>query len=571
MRWLTSLRRAQSGRTEDGTIVVEGTLKSNGRPTRNRIIMMMAVFFAMYGAIAARLTYFGLLEPDDGNGPAVHIQASRPDIIDRNGEVLATDIKTASLYAEPRRIVDVDEALEKLTTVLPDLDQEQTYHKLRSDAGFVWLRRQLTPRQEAEIMALGIPGIGFRTEKRRFYPGGALASHVLGLVDIDNKGIAGIEKYIDSLGLADLRATGLATPDDLKPFQLSMDVRVQHVVHDELSRAMERYQAIAAGAVVMDARTGEVVAMVSLPDFDPNNPVNAHEPTRLNRMSGGVFEMGSTFKSFTIAMAMDIGSVGLNDTFDASRPLHVGKYTIRDFHGKGRVLTVPEVFIYSSNIGTARMAETVSIEDHRAFFKRIGLLDRMKTELPEVAAPTEPAEWKRLNRITISFGHGVATTPLQTAMSAAAVINGGILHQPTFLPRSIEQANATGERVLQESTSQAMRYLFRLNVEKGSGKRADVPGYFVGGKTGTAEKVVNGRYSSDKRFNAFLAAFPVNDPQYVVLVILDEPKPEKGGFGATAGLNAAPTVGNIIRRAAPLLGVMPEFGHESAALLVSLH
>jgi len=240
MRWLTSLRRAQSGRTEDGTIVVEGTLKSNGRPTRNRIIMMMAVFFAMYGAIAARLTYFGLLEPDDGNGPAVHIQASRPDIIDRNGEVLATDIKTASLYAEPRRIVDVDEALEKLTAVLPDLDQEQTYHKLRSDAGFVWLRRQLTPRQEAEIMALGIPGIGFRTEKRRFYPGGALASHVLGLVDIDNKGIAGIEKYIDSLGLADLRATGLATPDDLKPFQLSMDVRVQHVVHDELSRAMER-------------------------------------------------------------------------------------------------------------------------------------------------------------------------------------------------------------------------------------------------------------------------------------------------------------------------------------------
>jgi cell division protein FtsI (penicillin-binding protein 3) len=555
----------------DPAIVVEGARKSTGGRARNRMLMTMAVFFGMYGLIGVRLAYFGMLDPAAEGGPAVHIQASRPDIVDRNGEVLATDIKTASLFAEPRRIVDVDEALEKLSSVLPDLDYEQTYHKLKSEAGFVWLRRQLTPRQEADIMALGIPGIGFRTEKRRFYPGGALASHVLGLVDVDNKGIAGMEKYIDSQGLADLRASGLATADDLKPFKLSLDVRVQHVVHDELTQAMDRYHAIAAGAVVMSAKTGEVLAMVSLPDYDPNNPFNAHEKDRLNRMSGGVFEMGSTFKGFTTAMAMDVGSVTLNDTFDASRPLHVGRYTIHDFHGKGRVLTVPEIFIFSSNIGTARMAETVPIEDHRAFFRRIGLLTRMKTELPEVAKPEEPAEWKRINRITISFGHGVATTPLQTAMAAGAVIDGGVLHNPTFLPRSLEEAARTGERVMKESTSRAMRYLFRLNVEKGSGRSANVPGYFVGGKTGTAEKVVKGRYSNDKRFNAFLAAFPVDDPQYVVLVILDEPKPEKPGMGATAGSNAAPTVGAIIRRSAPLLGVQPEFGHESAALLVSMH
>lgn len=309
--------------------------------------------------------------------------------------------------------------------------------------------------------------------------------------------------------------------------------------------------------------------MVSLPDYDPNNPVDAHKKDRLNRVTGGVFEMGSTFKGFTTAMALDSGAVRLSDSFDATRPLVVGKHTIRDFHGKGRVLSVPEIFIYSSNIGTARMAEQVSIADHRDFFRRIGLLDRMKTELPEVARPTEPAEWKRINRITISFGHGVATTPMQTAVAAAAVINGGVLNHPTFLPRNEKEAALTAEQVLNAKTSAAMRYLFRLNVETGSGKRADVPGFFVGGKTGTAEKVVNGRYSSDKRFNAFLSAFPLDDPEYIVLVILDEPKAEKPGMGATSGLNTAPVAGNIIRRSAALLGVMPDFGHESAALLVS--
>ena len=568
MRWF-GRGRAKSADAAAAGIVMDGTrLSGNGRP-RGRIAMTMAVFLAFYAVIGGRLVYLGLQDESASVLPESRVTASRPDIVDRNGEVLATDIKTASLFAEPRRIVDVDEAIEKLAIVLPDLDYEETYNRLSSDAGFVWLRRQLTPRQQNDIHKLGLPGIGFRTEKRRFYPGGATAAHILGLTNVDNKGIAGIEKYIDDQGLADLQASGLAVAEDLKPFPLSIDIRVQHIVHDELAKAMERYHAIAAGAVILDARTGEVVAMASLPDYDPNNPFNAHEKDRLNRMSGGVYEMGSTFKGFTTAMALDSGRVGLDSRFDASRPIRIGRHTIRDFHGKGRVLTVPEIFIYSSNIGTAKMAEEVEIADHRAFFHRIGLLDRIETELPEVARPTEPQEWKRINRITISFGHGVATTPLQTAMAAAAVINGGILRQPTFLPRSDEAAQAIGRQVLRPETSAAMRYLFRLNVEKGSGRRAEVPGYFVGGKTGTAEKVVNGRYSNDKRFNAFLAGFPADDPQYVVLVILDEPKPEKPGIGATSGLNAAPTVGAIIRRSASLLGVRPEFGHESGALLVS--
>lgn len=559
-------RQAQGG---DERIVIDGIAKSSGGRGRGRILMTIAVFFCLYGAIAGRIAFLGMQELEEGGPGPSRVTASRPDILDRNGEVLATDINTASLYAEPRRIVDADEALEKLLTVLPDLNIEQTYNRLKSDAGFIWLRRQLSPRQQQAIMQLGIPGIGFRTEKRRFYPGGPTAAHIVGLVNVDNKGIAGMEKYIDDQGLADLQATGLALPKDLEPVRLSIDLRVQHILRDELVQAMERYQAIGAGAVVLNARTGEVLGMASLPDYDPNNPFNAHDKDRLNRMSAGTYEMGSTFKGFTLAMALDAGTASLNSRFDATRPIQIARHTIRDFHGKGRVLTVPEVFIYSSNIGTARMAETVSVEHHRAFFRKIGLLDRMRTELPEVARPTEPSEWKRIHQITISFGHGVATTPLQTAMSAAAMLNGGLLIQPTFLPRSVEQAMAGAEQVINRRTSEMMRYLFRLNVEKGSGRRAEVPGYFVGGKTGTAEKVVNGRYSNDKRFNAFLAGFPVNDPEYIVLVVLDEPKPEKPGMSATSGLNTAPVVGNIVRRSAALLGVKPDFGHESGALLVS--
>ncbi|RUM99793.1 penicillin-binding protein 2 [Pseudaminobacter arsenicus] len=562
-------KRKSNAEASTPSIVVDGARKAIGGRAKNRVVMTMAVFFGIYATIAGRLVYLGLQDPEASSGPVARITASRPDIIDRNGEVLATDIKTASLFAEPRRIIDADEVIEKLQTVLPDIEVEQTYRKLKSGTGFVWLQRQLTPRQQADIMQLGIPGIGFRTEKRRFYPGGSTAAHILGLTNIDNQGIAGMEKYIDDQGLADLRASGLVEADNLKPVKLSIDNRVQHIVHDEITRALEKYQAIAAGAVVLNAKTGEVLAMASVPDFDPNNPYNALDKDRLNRMSAGVYEMGSTIKSFTTAMALDSGKVTLDSTFDARRPITIGRQTIRDFHGKGRVLTVPEVFIYSSNIGSAREADVVGIEGHREFLKRIGLLDRLQTELPEVARPTEPKVWKKVHSITIAFGHGMSTTPLQTAVGAAALMNGGRLMNPTFLPRTEEEAIARSTQVVSPQTSADMRYLYRLNAEKGSGKRAEVPGYRVGGKTGTAEKVVNGRYAPGVRFNAFLAAFPMDDPQYIVLSIVDEPKPEKPGLGATSGLNAAPVVANIIRRSASFLGVKPDFGHENEAKLVS--
>lgn len=550
----------------------EGSGKRADSQARSRIMLAVVAVACLYLAIAARLVFFGILEPDESARRMLAdaaITARRPDLVDRNGELLATDINTASLYAEPRRIVDADEAVELLSTVLTDLDIEAAHRKLTSNAGFVWLKRELTPVQQNQILALGIPGVGFRRETRRFYPKGPIASHVVGHVDIDNSGIAGLEKYVDDRGWRDLRNAGLTQAQHIEPARISLDLRVQYFVRDELEKGMERYGAIAAGAVVLDVNSGEVLAMASLPDYDPNWPVDALKKDRLNRMSAGLYEMGSTFKMFTTAMALDSGLVSLIDQFDASKPLRLAGFTINDFHGKNRILSVPEVFIYSSNIGSAKMADTVGVEGHREFLLRMGLLSRLDFELPEVARPVEPAKWKKINSVTISYGHGMTTTPLQTAVAAAALVNGGKLIPPTLFLRPAVQAEAISRQVIAPSTSDAMRYLLRLNVEKGSGRRAEVPGFRVGGKTGTAEKVVNGRYSSDKRFNAFLAAFPIDNPRYVVLVILDEPKPETGTRSATAGLNAAPMVANIIRRSAPILGVEPVFGTVDGPVLAS--
>jgi cell division protein FtsI (penicillin-binding protein 3) len=315
--------------------------------------------------------------------------------------------------------------------------------------------------------------------------------------------------------------------------------------------------------------TGEVLAMSSLPDYDPNRPGDALLPDRLNRMTAGVFEMGSVFKTFTIAMALDTGRVKMTDSFDATHDIRSGRFSISDYHGKHRVLTLPEVFIYSSNIGAARIALQAGADAQQDFFRRAGMMKKMQTELPETARPIVPAKWAELTAMTIAFGHGMSVTPLHTAAVTAALMNGGVLISPTFLPRDRAEAVRQGVRVVQRRTSDEMRALFRMNVVNGSGRRAEVAGYMVGGKTGTAEKVENGRYSSSKRFNSFLAAFPMDDPQYVVLVVLDEPKSEKPGMSATASLNAAPTVAAIIRRSAPMLGVTPRPPGQDSALLAS--
>jgi cell division protein FtsI (penicillin-binding protein 3) len=356
------------------------------------------------------------------------------------------------------------------------------------------------------------------------------------------------------------------TPNDasLQPVRLSIDLRVQNIVHDVVSAAPATYQAQSAGAVILDIHTGEVLAMASAPDFDPNDP-QADMKGWLNRMTNGTDEMGSVFKTFSMAMAFDTGTVKLTDTFDASTPLHYGGFTIHDDRDvPRRVLSIPEIFRYSSNVGTAKMMEKVGMDNQRAYLTRFGLLSRMDTELPEVKKPSQPKVWKMINSLTAAFGHGVATTPMQTAVAGAALIDNGKLIEPTFLPRTREEAEKTAKIVVKQSTSDVIKYLFKLNGEQGSGKMADVPGFHVGGKTGTANKVINGVYSHKLSFNSFLAAFPIDHPKYVVLSFIDQPLTGVYNLNLAAE-TAAPMVHDIISQAAPLLGVEPNFGNNMLA------
>jgi cell division protein FtsI (penicillin-binding protein 3) len=530
---------------------------------RARIGLAILVFALGYSVIATRLVMFAALPEGHGSRRGSvqdAVATARPDILDRNGEILATDVRTPSLFAEPHRIIDVDEASELLTAVMPDIDSAELRDRLGSKRRFVWLKREITPKQREQIHRLGIPGVGFLPENKRVYPNGAEVSHVLGHVNIDNQGIAGIEKWLDGRGLADLHLAGLATDRLQKPIELAVDLRVQHALRDELIAAREKFKAIAAAGVLTDVRTGEVVALVSVPDYDPNSPREALDPTRINRLTTGVYEMGSTFKALTLAMALDSGKITLKSTFDASHALQYGKFTIHDFHAQNRVLTVPEIFTYSSNIGTARMAVSLGVEHHKWFLKKMGQLDRLRTELPESAEPIVPKRWMELNTVTIAFGHGLSVAPLQAVAAIGALMNGGHLIPPTFLKRSEKDAMALSTQVVKPETSDKMRYLMRLNVEKGSATRADVKGYYVGGKTGTSEKVVAGRYSKTKVLTSFTAVFPADQPRYLLLVMLDEPQvtPETHGF-TTSGWNAVPVGGAIVGRIAPLLGIEPRF------------
>jgi cell division protein FtsI (penicillin-binding protein 3) len=532
--------------------------------SRARVALVMICFTGLFAIIAGRLVMLGV-QPDverSARGAASsEIGAVRPDILDRNGEILATDITMASVFAEPRNIIDPDEATELLTAVFPELDATQLRDELSTDRGFIWVKREITPRQQAEVHALGIPGVGFLPENKRVYPNGVAAAHVLGFANIDNVGIAGIEQWIDAQGLV-LKGEDIPpgeTPE-LEPVRLSIDLRVQHAMREELVAAMEKFSAIAAAGLVLDVRTGEVISLVSLPDFDPNVPTDALQPDRINRINVGVYEMGSVMKAVTTAMALESGEFTINSVLDARGSLRFGRQTISDYRGENRPLTVPEVFIHSSNVGTARMALALGAQHQQDFLRELGLLGRLRTELAESAAPIVPSRWGEINTATISFGHGIAVQPLAASMATAAMVNGGYLIPPTFLARSEDEAQALADQVISRETSEALRYVMRLNAEQGSARSAAIAGFFVGGKTGTAEKVVDGRYARDKRLNTFFAVAPADDPRYLFLTILDEPKalPETHGF-ATSGWNAAPTTGRIIERVAPMLDIPPRF------------
>ena len=522
-----------------------------------------AIAFLLVGSRLVVLGFTGA-EPNPGGVYDISTTVHRPDILDRRGRLLATDIKGATVYADPKRVIDDDELVEQVATVLPDIKTAELRQRLKHGRRFVSIQRELTPKQQAELYELGLPGLGFVQEYRRVYPVGAMASHVVGYVDVDNKGLSGMEQFVDDNPQLAMSHAGSAAGEDA--VTLSLDLGVQHVLREELKSAVTAFHAKAASGIVMDVHSGEVLALASLPDYDPNRREQALDKNRLNRIGSGVYEMGSVFKIFTVAGALDSGVATMRSSYDASSPIKVGSFSISDFHGKNRSLTVPEIFIYSSNIGSAKMALDMGIDRHRAFLKKLGLLGRVRTELGYAPAPIIPQHWQRLNTMTIAFGHGLSVTPLQLAASALPLVNGGIGVTPTFLPRSPDEAMAVSPRVLKASTSESMLQLMRLNVLKGTAKRAEAIGYRVGGKTGTAEKVVGGRYNTSALLTSFLAAFPTDAPEYLVLVMLDEPqRVAASGNQATAGVNAAPTARKIIERIAPILGVAPKLDADQRA------
>ncbi len=529
-----------------------------------RRIRLIAVGFALvYCIIAGKLVYFAM-HPELRQTREVAsdtVAAARPDILDRNGAVLATDIKVTSVYAEPRRLIDRDEAVDELTAVFPGLDAHELIAKLGSRKGFVWVKRAITPAEQQAVYHLGLPGVGFMQENKRVYPNGPIAAHVLGYANIDGVGISGLEKYIDGQGLSDLQSAGFdLTPTNLKPIVTSLDLNATYAVRDELAKGIEKFKAKAGAAAILDVNTGEVIAMASLPDFDPNNPVDALDPHRINRLTVGVYEMGSTFKALSIAMALDSGKVTLNSKLDARQSLRYGRFTIHDFEPQHRFLSVPEVFTFSSNIGTARMAMMVGVDGHQAFLRKMGQLTRLRTELPESAEPLVPKRWSELNTMTIAFGQGLNVAPLQALMAVGALVNGGYMINPTFLKRSEADAKRDAPRVVKPGTSESLRYLMRLNAEVGTAKNANIDGYFVGGKTGTADKIFHGHYSKDKVLTTFMAIVPADKPKYLFFVMLDEPQAIPGTYGFhTAAWNSGAVAGKVITRVGPLLGLEPRF------------
>jgi len=478
---------------------------------------------------------------------------TRPDIVDRQGRMLASDIKVYWLFADPARLIDAEETVEKLSRVLPAEDLIGLTTRLRRDSRFEWIKRGLTPRDAAQIHGLGVPGLHLIEAPQRVYPGGRTAAHILGHTNVDNRGLAGIEKHVDRVAAT---ALGPAEQSGGSDVRLSIDLRVQHALHDELSAAMARYRAAALGGLVLDLRTGEVLAMAALPDYDPNRREQALIEGRHNRVYYDAYELGSVFKAFAVALALEEDLVKLDDRIDVLTPVREGGFTLRDRHAKTQYLTVEEVFTHSSNTGAARLALAAGAKKQKAFFARLGLMDALASEIGPTASPLFPGRWRDVNTMTASYGHGFSVAPFSFAVATAALLNGGFRIQPSFVPRTLEEVGP-GERVVSEATSDAMRHLFWKNVQSGTGRKAKVPGYRVGGKTGTAWKPVEGGYSRDKTITSFVGAFPMDDPRYLTLIFIDEPKPEEPGRRTEAGHNAAPTTGNLIKRIAPMLGIAP--------------
>jgi cell division protein FtsI (penicillin-binding protein 3) len=520
---------------------------------RNRMLLVSSLFAMAFLMVTVRLVDATLL-----NAPSTQITlnsageavatASRADITDRNGDLLATSLPTQSLYAEPKRILDVVAAARALIDVLPSLKYEELLEKMTSGRQSIRIARSLTPDEVYRVNALGVPGFVFQTEMTRIYPAGASVVHAIGYTDVDGNGLSGLERGLD----ARLKQGGGAVAT-------SLDLRLQHIMERELSNAIEEFRAVGGAGVVMDAWTGEILAAVSLPDFAPTDISTAGDEARFNRYALGVYELGSVMKVINTTAALESGRVNVNDFFDASHPLQIGRFSINDYHNEGRWLSVPEVFLYSSNIGAARMALEMGGAFQHEFLCKVGLCTALPLELGEVGHPLLPTRWPDVTVATVAFGHGISLTPLHLVRATATIMNGGHLVTPTFLAQPAP-VTPQGPVVVSANTADMMRRIMRANVTspEGSGSKAEASGYFVGGKTGTAEKTVGRRYSQDARLSSFIAAFPAYNPRYIIYAMIDEPRGTASTHGfATGGWVAAPMVGRVIAQMGPLYGMKP--------------
>lgn len=550
----TSIRKSLAPLSEAGTfnaarlLTVEDHEYSAVRAGRLRIAFGILMFAVVLFLLMARLAEVSILrDPITPISFAQNDVPMRADIVDRNGELMATTLETYTLYAEPSKVWDPIETTEALVAALPDLDAADVEGRLTSNRALVYIQRNLTPRERQAVWSLGQPGLGFKVEPRRVYPRGRVAAHVLGWTNVDMQGAAGAERAFDA---------ELSVKEAL-PKKLSIDLRIQSVLDDELRRGMEKFKAKAISGVVMDITTGEILALASMPDFDPNQYNTALPETRLNRATMATYELGSTFKPITMALALEHG-VEPSEKMPVNQPFIMRRKSITDDHASPHPLAMFDVLAESSNKGSALYATRIGDVAQRALLRKLGLFDRVPIELVESAAPQLPSEWQDLTTATVSYGHGIAVTPLALTAALASLLNGGEYIAPTLQYLSLGQSQPRS-RVVSEYTSRTMVDMMRYVVTNGTGRNAAVKGYGVMGKTGTAEKPgVNG-YQEKNLVTSFIAAFPHSSPKYAVFVVFDEPQAIEGTYGyATAGWNAAPTAGKVVERMVTILGLPRE-------------
>jgi cell division protein FtsI (penicillin-binding protein 3) len=519
---------------------------------RRRLRLVGGLFGLALAGLALRVVDLALWRGDSVIGSQAMAggltSVRRADIVDRNGTLLATDYPKVSVYADPVEVLDPAAAVTRLARVLDGVDRQDLLDQLSTPRRFVWIKRHISDAEQQAVIRLGLPGIGFRTEPHRVYPQRSLVAHLVGYVGIENQGLAGIERSFEER----LTEPGASR----NPLVLTIDLGVQEVVRSELAAARARFAAIGASAIVLDVNTGELLASVSLPDFDPNDYQVARPEALFNRNTLGTYELGSLFKVFTVAMALDADAVDITGGYDATEPLQFGRYRIGDFHAKRRWLSVPEVIAFSSNIGAAKMAEALGTEGQLQYLRRFGLLDKHPIRLPEVAEPQIPSPWRPITTVTVAFGHGLAVSPLQVADAVAAAVCSAPRPRAHVVAEALPAV--WDHPPVSAETAAKLRWLLWLTVTEGTGTLAKVPGYLIGGKTGSADKPMDGGYRGGGLLSSFVGVFPINQPRYVVLVVLDEPKGDAETYGlAHGGWTAAPTVGRIISRIGPLLGLPP--------------